>query len=402
MDEEHLPPDAVERRDAIDVDDFIYAATGARVRRLVLPDGTPWFPAADVCRSLGYPTTRKALLDHVPERHREILETVTARHGLAVPAGREWRRDLRMVNLPGLFMLVNSCTKPSCAPFKEWVAEIVVSVQRDGYSCLDEAEVQPPEPDVRISYAMPPELAEVIVGLEERALTDNDPVLGALTGGDLPRPEVTQVVAAEPLMSDRYTADALRAMVSAQQESARSMARVADAMERLADRLGGGPPAGETTAPARPRSEEAPPSAGLRQPVAPASSDAPLLPSQRPREDVDVPTPADRTGPVAADDGERPEPAETVTSEATPRARRLMARWQSRLTVTDDIWVVARVLAGELTERGEVRTSTAALARLCHLSERQVADSLEFLLHRNAIRHAGTTPDGSDVYVQVG
>ncbi|MFF8813666.1 BRO-N domain-containing protein [Streptomyces pactum] len=139
-----LPRPPAARRDALDVSDFVYAATGARVRRLTLPDGEHWFPAADVCRQLGYTTTRKALLDHVPEAHREILETVTGRHSLGVPAGRQWRRDLQMIDLQGLVLLVNGCTKPSCRPFKEWVSEVISTLQQTGSYALEPPE--PPDP----------------------------------------------------------------------------------------------------------------------------------------------------------------------------------------------------------------------------------------------------------------
>lgn len=87
-------PDPRTQRDALDVGDFVYAATGARVRRLTMPDGIHWFPAVDVCKQLGHTNSRKALADHVPDAHRKILETVTGGYGLSVPAGREWHRDL--------------------------------------------------------------------------------------------------------------------------------------------------------------------------------------------------------------------------------------------------------------------------------------------------------------------
>src|SRR5690348_14307568 len=130
MSEPSKRPDSSERHEAIDISDFVYAATGARVRRLTMPDGSHWFPAVDVCTELGYTTPRKALLDHVPEEHRDSLETVTGSHGLSVPAGREWRRDLNLIDLKGLILLVNACTKPACAPFKQWAAEVIETVQR--------------------------------------------------------------------------------------------------------------------------------------------------------------------------------------------------------------------------------------------------------------------------------
>lgn len=203
------PMTAPRRRDALDISGFVHAATGARVRRLTLPDGTHWFPAVDVCGELGCTTARKALLDHVPERHREMLQTVTGGHSLGIPAGREWRRDLQ--------------TRQAV----------------------------------------------------ERAL---------------PRP-------APP------------------------------------------PPASPLAAPA-------------------------------------------------------PAPA-----PATLSAEQLLSAWRARLTVTEDVWAVAVVLAPALAERGEARCSVEALAARTGLTTARVHDSLRFLLKRQAIRRRGTTPEGNPVYL---
>ncbi|MEV0373064.1 Bro-N domain-containing protein [Streptomyces sp. NPDC050636] len=169
MREHSVPPEHPARRDAMDVNDFVYAATGARVRRVTLPNGEHWFPASDVCRELGYTTTRKALLDHVPEGRREFLETVTGSHSLTIPAGREWRRDLQMVDLQGLILLVNGCTKPSCLPFKQWVSRVIATVQRDGAYALEPSEIaapQPPAPPVPRPAESPGEIVNAITRLE--------------------------------------------------------------------------------------------------------------------------------------------------------------------------------------------------------------------------------------------
>ncbi|MGY3681249.1 BRO-N domain-containing protein [Streptomyces sp. TE33382] len=158
------------RRDAIDINDFVYGATGARIRRLTMPDGKHWFPAVDVCGQLGYTTPHKTLRDHVPERNREFLETVTGSHGLSVPPGREWRRDLQLIDLRGLILLVSGSTKPSCRPFKQWVADVIATVQQDGSYSLGG-----PPADSETTGAAPPavhgvpdRVADAIVRLEER------------------------------------------------------------------------------------------------------------------------------------------------------------------------------------------------------------------------------------------
>jgi prophage antirepressor-like protein len=212
-------PDPRTRHDAIDAGDFVYAATGARVRRLTMPDGTHWFPAVDVCKELGHTNSRKALSDHVPEEHREILETVTGGYGLSIPAGREWRRDLNLIDLQGLILLVNACTKPACAPFKQWVAEVIETVQREGSYALEEAEVQPADPGAPIAYAMPEQVTEAIVRLEAHNLQVD---------------EELAVAQRESLAVQREMLEMQRATLTAQQAIAQAMDRIANRLDVLA------------------------------------------------------------------------------------------------------------------------------------------------------------------------
>ncbi|MGW3107450.1 BRO family protein [Streptomyces sp. NPDC001100] len=212
-------PNRQSPQDAIDISDFVYAATGARIRRLTMPDGTHWFPAVDVCKELGHTNSRQALADHVPNDHREILETVTGAYGLGIPAGREWRRDLNIISLQGLILLVNACTKPACAPFKQWAAEVIETVQREGSYSLEEAEVQPTEPGAPIAYAMPEQVAEAIVRLEERNLQAD---------------EQLAVAQHESLALQRTMVEMQRATLSAQQAIAQAMERIANRLDVLA------------------------------------------------------------------------------------------------------------------------------------------------------------------------
>ncbi|MEU1708491.1 BRO family protein [Streptomyces sp. NPDC005706] len=68
---------AVRQQDAIDIGDFVFAATGARVRRLTTPEGEHWFPAVDVAVSLGYANTRQALSWHVAADCQQIVSRVS-------------------------------------------------------------------------------------------------------------------------------------------------------------------------------------------------------------------------------------------------------------------------------------------------------------------------------------
>ncbi|MFE1044537.1 Bro-N domain-containing protein [Streptomyces olivaceus] len=217
------------RHEAIDVSDFVYAATGARVRRLTMPDGSHWFPAVDVCKELGHTNSRQALSDHLPDEHRESLETVSGAYGLSVPAGREWRRDLNIISLQGLILLVNACTKPACAPFKQWVAEVIETVQREGSYSLDEAEVQPAEVGAPIAYAMPDQVAEAIVRLEAHNLRlDEELAQGQRTSIALQR---------EMLTTQQATLATQQAGLAAQQATLAVQQAMVRALERIADRF---------------------------------------------------------------------------------------------------------------------------------------------------------------------
>ncbi|MEU6088720.1 Bro-N domain-containing protein [Streptomyces sp. NPDC047085] len=167
------PPDqsAAGTQDAIDINDFVFAATGARVRRLTTPEGEHWFPAVDVAVHLGYANTRQALLWHVAadctKRLSEIAEGVCGPTTLRKLAGHRLQRSMKLVNLKGIIQLVNGCTKPECAPFKAWVSEVIETLQRDGSYSLDPAPVQP-APTGGTAYLMPQQVADAIVRLEER------------------------------------------------------------------------------------------------------------------------------------------------------------------------------------------------------------------------------------------
>lgn len=228
----HIQPwdTAARRHEAIDIGDFVYGATGIRIRRLTMPDGSHWFPAADVLGKLGYTNPRKTLKDHVPEAHRDILETVTGRYSLSVPAGREWRRDLQLIDLQGLILLVNGCTKPSCLPFKQWVSEVIVTVQGTGSYTLPRAEPQPAAPvtpAAPAAYVMPAQVADAIVRLEERNIRLD---------------EQFAAVQRESLETSRET-------LTAHQATARAMERIADRLDALLTDRPPAPAPSRTTTP---------------------------------------------------------------------------------------------------------------------------------------------------------
>ncbi|MEU3278303.1 BRO-N domain-containing protein [Streptomyces antibioticus] len=199
------------RQDAIDINDFVYAATGARVRRLTTPDGIHWFPAVDVCRNLGYSHVGSALRNVADTANFASVESVLLKHTLDIPAGREWRRDMNLVNLQGLIRLVNGCTKPESQPFKTWVSEVIATIQRDGTYSLEPAAVQP-APSGGTAYVMPDQVADAIVRLEERNIRADEMILAF----------------------QKEQNDLLRRISSSQQAIARSQGAVVEALQDIA------------------------------------------------------------------------------------------------------------------------------------------------------------------------
>ncbi|MFE6227506.1 MULTISPECIES: BRO family protein [unclassified Streptomyces] len=144
--------------DAIDIDDFVRAAAGGRLRRLTAVDGAHWFPVVDVARRLGYAGPREALRSVAlpawclaPARELAPSPDILARSGI--------RGTARMVSLPGLVQLVTACRSPEAGPFRTWVGELVAEVQRHGCYGLEPA----PAHD---GFVLPPELVDVLVRLE--------------------------------------------------------------------------------------------------------------------------------------------------------------------------------------------------------------------------------------------
>ncbi|GGW62366.1 BRO-N domain-containing protein [Streptomyces griseoloalbus] len=321
MNEPSKQPHSAERHGAIDISDFVYAATGERVRRLTMPDGSHWFPAVDVCKRLGYTTPRKALLDHVPEDHRDSLETVTGSHCLSIPAGRSWRRDLQLIDLQGLILLVNACTKPACAPFKQWVAEVIETVQREGHYTLAEAEVQPAGPGAPIAYAMPEQVAEAIVRLEAHNLQLDE---------ELANGQRASIALQKEMVAMQ------RDMLATQQATLAVQQAMVRALERIADRF-----------------------------------DTLVLKRRTP------------PGPFTA----------------LPTTESVLADWRQRLSVTEDVWAVAVVIAPVLVEKGELSEPLESIAARTGLSVRRVNECLRLLREHACISSRGGAEDGAPVYV---
>jgi len=160
-----------QRQDAIDINDFVFASTGARMRRLTTADGEHWFPAMDVAKHLGYANTRDAVQSTVSQQHATTFGDIARSVGLSDArrntAGHGLRTTMKLVNLRGLIQLVNGCTKPESQPFRNWVSEVIATVQRDGSYALEPSPTQTAATGAP-AYVMPKAVADAIVRLEVR------------------------------------------------------------------------------------------------------------------------------------------------------------------------------------------------------------------------------------------
>ena len=214
---------------------------------------------------------------------------------------------MNLIDLQGLIILVNGCTKPACAPFKEWVAEVIATVQREGSYTLEEAEVQPADPGAPVAYAMPEQVAEAIVRLE-----------------------------AHNLQLDEQLADGQRKLIELQKSTLAVQQAMVRAMERIADRL-----------------------------------DELVLERRRPY------------GPPMA----------------LPTTESVLADWRQRLSVTEDVWTVAVVIAPVLVEKGELREPLESIAARTGLTVHRVNECLRLLRKHACIHSRGGTEEGAPVYV---
>lgn len=88
--------------------------------RAIEKDGEPWFVARDICETLDYQNTSKAISDHVEEddRYNESLD----RGGSMV-----------FINESGMYSLILRSKKPEARAFKKWVtSEVLPQIRKTG------------------------------------------------------------------------------------------------------------------------------------------------------------------------------------------------------------------------------------------------------------------------------
>lgn len=136
---------------------FSFHFTSGAVR-VVLPDGEPWFVAADVCAALGISRTD----DGVSRLEDDEKGTFLIR----TPGGPQ---SMTIINESGLYSLVLGSRKPEAKPFKKWVtSEVLPAIRKSGrYEVGDQLPAVVRSPRLEASMArMADSVATLAAGMQ--------------------------------------------------------------------------------------------------------------------------------------------------------------------------------------------------------------------------------------------
>ena len=95
--------------------------------RSITVNGEPYFVGKDVAEILGYGNTRDALIAHVDEEDRTVIQKSE------IPTLDIPNRGLTVINESGLYSLILSSRLPSAKRFKRWVtSEVLPAIRKHG------------------------------------------------------------------------------------------------------------------------------------------------------------------------------------------------------------------------------------------------------------------------------
>lgn len=97
--------------------------------RTVMIDGNPWFVGKEVAAILGYERDTKAVVDHVDEDDRIMVDGKTqSQFGIELGQRGGW-----LINESGLYSLIMLSKMPSARRFKRWVtSEVLPTIRKTG------------------------------------------------------------------------------------------------------------------------------------------------------------------------------------------------------------------------------------------------------------------------------
>ena len=144
--------------------------------RTVEVNGEPWLVGKDVALALGYSNTKDALMAHVDEEDKRVIQR-SENATFDIP-----NRGLTIINESGLYSLVLSSKLPTAKKFRRWVtAEVLPSIRRHGAYMTPEtleAAILNPDTMIKLCTALKEE-QDKRKALETRVKRDRPKVLFA-------------------------------------------------------------------------------------------------------------------------------------------------------------------------------------------------------------------------------
>ena len=112
-----------------------------QVRTLMI-EGVPWFVGKDVASILGYERETKAVVDHIDDEDRKMVDGKTQSHfGIELGQRGGW-----LINESGLYSLIMASKLPKAKEFKRWVtSEVLPTIRKTGsYGLIASYQIEDP------------------------------------------------------------------------------------------------------------------------------------------------------------------------------------------------------------------------------------------------------------------
>ena len=119
--------------------------------------GEPLLVGRDIATALGYSNTKQALIDHVPDKFKRIINAKTLQQMASESKGREmntfenaeWEfdspRGLTFITEQGMYRLILRSNLPAAEEFTDWTCEVLVSIRKTGSYSLQNVQKVPSE-----------------------------------------------------------------------------------------------------------------------------------------------------------------------------------------------------------------------------------------------------------------
>lgn len=134
--------------------------------RVIVKEGEPWFAGKDVAEALGYNNTKKALIDHIDEDDKQLIQRsqiVTLENHLPKEVfpfnfvtAEIPNRGLTFINESGVYSLILRSKLPAAKQFKRWVtSEVLPTIRKHKmYLTPETAQEAVEDPGVFLAKAM--------------------------------------------------------------------------------------------------------------------------------------------------------------------------------------------------------------------------------------------------------